>query len=168
MVNNKFIIINIYDIIDGRNKLSQILKQKFESKEPLNEYKRNFIMTEKDEHINYNTNEYKKELLLSKLMNEKIPENHTIKKYLEKDKVDFTIKLEDKEEIFLECFKDINNTMTQDARNKIKEKEKIPQKNIYGKEEKKEIKYDCKDNNLIYELCHNLINIDDVKNMLIE
>ena len=61
-------------------------------------------MTEKDEHINYNTNEFKKELLMSKLMKEKIPENNTIKKYLEKDKVDFTIKLEDKEEIFLYCF----------------------------------------------------------------
>ena len=83
-------------------------------------------MTEKDEYINYNTNEFKKELLLSKLMTEKIPENATIKKYLEKDKVDFTIKLEDKEEIFLECFKDINNTITQEARDKIKKKTKSP------------------------------------------
>ena len=125
-------------------------------------------MTEKDEHINYNTNEFKKELLLSKLMNEKIPENHTIKKYLEKDKVDFTIKLEDKEEIFLECFKDINNTITQDARNKIREKNKSTRKNTYSKDDKSETKYNCKDNNIIYDLCHNLINIDDVKNMLIE
>ena len=88
-------------------------------------------MTEKNEYMNYNTNEFKKELLLSKLMTEKIPENSTIKKYLEKDKVDFTIKLEDKEEIFLECFKDINNTITQEARDKMKIKTKSPKKIIF-------------------------------------
>ena len=163
MVNNMYK--NIL-IIDGRNKLSQILKQGFESKEPLNEYKRNFIITEKDEHINYNTNEYKKELLLSKLMTEKIPENHTIKKYLEKDKIDFAIKIEDKEEIFLECFKDINNTISNEARDKMKIKNKNKKKNSSNKDEKNKIKYDIKDNNIIYDLCHNLINIDDLKNIL--
>ena len=63
-------------------------------------------------------------------MEEKIPDNNSIKKYLDKDKVDFNIKLEDKEEIFIECFKDINN-------------------------------------NIIYDLCHNLINIEDVNDILI-
>ena len=134
----------------------------------MNEYKRNFIITEKDEHINYNTNEFKKELLLSKLMKEKIPDNNTIKKYLEKDKIDFTIKLEDKEEIFLECFKDINNTFSQEARDKIKGKKDSQKKNdTQSKEEKKNIiKYDCKDNNIIYDLCHDLMRLDDVKNKL--
>ena len=133
----------------------------------MNEYKRNFIIAEKDEYKNYNTNEYKKELLLSKLMTEKIPDNNTIKKYLEKDKVDFTIKLEDKEEIFLECFKDINNTVSQEARDKMKLRKSPQKKNsIFNKEEKSEIKYDVKDNNLIYDLCHNLINIDDIKNLI--
>ena len=125
-------------------------------------------MTEKDEHINYNTNEFKKELLLSKLMTEKIPENNTIKKYLEKDKVDFTIKLEDKEEIFLECFKDINNTLSKEARDKMKTKDKTQNKNTYNKEENNEVKYDYKDNNIIYDLCHNLININDIKSILNE
>ena len=133
----------------------------------MNEYKRNFIITEKDEYKNYNTNEYKKELLLSKLMTEKIPDNNTIKKYLEKDKVDFTIKLEDKEEIFLECFKDINNTVSQEARDKMKLRKSPQKKNsIFNKEEKSEIKYDVKDNNLIYDLCHNLISIDEIKNLI--
>ena len=142
------------------------MKQGFESKESLNEYKRNFIITEKDEHKNYNTNEFKKELLLSKLMNEKIPDNITIKKYLEKDKVDFTIKVEDKEEIFLECFKDINNTLSQEERDKMKNKKKPQRKGTYNKEEKSEIKYDFQDNNIIYNLCHNLLDIDDLKNVL--
>ena len=123
-------------------------------------------MTEKDEHINYNTNEFKKDLLISKLMVEKIPDSNTIKKYLEKDKVDFTIKLEDKEEIFLECFQDINNTISEEARYKMKSKS--INKNIPGKEENHEIKYDCKDNNIIYDLCHNLIDVDDIKNILTE
>ena len=162
---NKFVK-KLYIFIDGRNKLSQALKQGFESKESLNEYKRNFIITEKDEHKNYNTNEFKKELLLSKLMNEKIPENNTIKKYLEKDKVDFTIKVEDKEEIFWECFKDINNTISQEARDKMKNKKRPQKKNTYNKEEKNEVKYDIKDNSIIYDLCHNLLDIDDVKNAL--
>ena len=126
-------------------------------------------MTEKDEHINYNTNEFKKELLMSKLMKEKIPDNNTntIKKYLEKDKVDFTIKLEDKEEIFLECFKDINNTISQEARDKMRMGDKAQRKNNHIKDEK-DVKFDCQDNNLIYDLCHNLINIEDInKNTLI-
>ena len=125
-------------------------------------------MTEKDEHINYNTNEFKKELLLSKLMIEKIPENNTVKKYLEKDKVDFTIKLEDKEEVFWECFKDINNTISKEGRDKIrnKVKEKSLRKTASNKDEHNEVKYDYKDNNIIYDLCHNLININDIKNVL--
>ena len=76
-------------------------------------------------------------------MEEKIPDNNSIKKYLDKDKVDFNIKLEDKEEIFIECFKDINNTMSKEGRERIK--------NI----------------NIIYDLCHNLINIEDVNDILI-
>jgi len=99
-------------------------------------------------------------------MREKIPENHTIKKYLEKDKIDFTIKIEDKEEIFLECFKDINNTIGQEARDKMKTKNKSQKKNSSNKEEKNELKYDIKDNNIIYDLCHNLIDMDDLKNVL--
>ena len=125
-------------------------------------------MTEKDDHTNYNTNEFKKELLISKLMKEKIPNNNNIKKYLEKDKVDFTIKLEDKEEIFLECFKDINNTISQEARDKMKKRSKSYIKTSHNKDDGKELKYDCKDNNIIYELCHNLIDIDDInKNIFI-
>ena len=54
--------------------------------------------------MNYNTYKYKKDLILSKLMEENIPDNNSIKKYLDKDKVDFNIKPEDKEHIFLECF----------------------------------------------------------------
>ena len=100
-------------------------------------------------------------------MKEKIPDNNTIKKYLEKDKIDFAIKLEDKEEVFLECFKDINNTFSQEARDKIKGKKGTPKKNdAQSKEEKTIIKYDCKDNNIIYELCHDLMRLDDVKNKL--
>ena len=100
-------------------------------------------------------------------MTEKIPDNNTIKKYLEKDKVDFTIKIEDKEEIFLECFKDINNTISQEARDKMKTK-KSPEKknNTNSKEEKSEIKYNSKDNNIIYDLCHNLLSLDEVKDIL--
>ena len=125
-------------------------------------------MTEKDDHTNYNTNEFKKELLISKLMKEKIPNNNTIKKYLEKDKVDFTIKLEDREEIFLECFKDIKNTISQEARDKMKKRSKSYIKTSHNKDDGKELKYDCKDNNIIYELCHNLIDIDDInKNIFI-
>ncbi len=94
--------------------------------------------------MNYNTYKYKKDLILSKLMEENIPDNNSIKKYLDKDKVDFNIKPEDKEHIFLECFKDLNNTLSKEGRQRI----------IY------------KDNDIIYDLCHNLIDIEDAKNFV--
>ena len=122
-------------------------------------------MIEGNDQANYNTYRYKKELVLSKLMEEKIPDNNSIKKYLDKDKIDFNIKLEDKEHIFLECFKDLNNTISKEGREKIKDKNIKQEKNKI--DEKKQIKYeDYKDNDIIYDLCHNLINIDDVKNSL--
>ena len=89
--------------------------------------------------MNYNTYKYKKDLILSKLMEENIPDNNSIKKYLDKDKVDFNIKPEDKEYIFLECFKDLNNTLSKEGRQRII---------------------------IIYDLCHNLIDIEDVKNFV--
>ena len=55
--------------------------------------------------MNYNTTKYKKDLILSKLMEENIPDNNSIKKYLDKDKVDFNIKPEDKEYIFWNVLK---------------------------------------------------------------
>ena len=120
-------------------------------------------MIEGNDQTNYNTYRYKKELVLSKLMEEKIPDNNSIKKYLDKDKIDFNIKLEDKEHIFLECFKDLNNTISKEGREKIKDKNIKQEKNKI--DEKKQIKYeDYKDNDIIYDLCHNLINIDDIKN----
>ena len=120
-------------------------------------------MIEGNDQVNYNTYRYKKELVLSKLMEEKIPDNNSIKKYLDKDKIDFNIKLEDKEHIFLECFKDLNNTISKEGREKIKDKNIKQEKNKI--DEKKQIKYeDYKDNDIIYDLCHNLINIDDIKN----
>ena len=120
-------------------------------------------MIEGNDQANYNTYRYKKELVLSKLMEEKIPDNNSIKKYLDKDKIDFNIKLEDKEHIFLECFKDLNNTVSKEGKEKIKDKNIKQEKNKI--DEKKQIKYeDYKDNDIIYDLCHNLINIDDIKN----
>ena len=89
--------------------------------------------------MNYNTYKYKKDLILSKLMEENIPDNNSIKKYLDKDKVDFNIKPEDKEHIFLECIKDLNNTLSKEGRQRII---------------------------IIYDLCHNLIDIEDVKNFV--
>ena len=91
--------------------------------------------------MNYNTYKYKKDLILSKLMEENIPDNNSIKKYLDKDKVDFNIKPEDKEHIFLECFKDLNNTLSKEGRQRII-------------------------NDIIYDLCHNLIDIEDAKNFV--
>ena len=90
-------------------------------------------MIEGNEQVNYNTYRYKKELVLSKLMEEKIPDNNSIKKYLDKDKVDFNIKLEDKEHIFLECFKDLNNTLSKEGRQKLKSKNNKPEKKIKKK-----------------------------------
>ena len=124
-------------------------------------------MIEANEQANYNTYKKKKNLVISKLMEEKIPDNNSIKKYLDKDKVDFNIKAEDKEKIFLECFKDLDNTISKEGRQKIKNKNaKIYEKNKNeDKKEKKEKKYeDYKDNDIIYDLCHNLINIEDIKN----
>ena len=124
-------------------------------------------MIEANEQANYNTYKCKKNLVISKLMEEKIPDNNSIKKYLDKDKVDFNIKAEDKEKIFLECFKDLDNTISKEGRQKIKNKNaKIYEKNKNeDKKEKKEKKYeDYKDNDIIYDLCHNLINIEDIKN----
>ena len=66
----------------------------------------------------------------------------------------------------MECFKDINNTLSQEAKDKMKIKNKNQKKNSSNKDEKNEAKYDIKDNNIIYGLCHNLINIDDLKNIL--
>ena len=161
-----FLIITYNFSIDGRNKLSQILKEKFDSKEPLNEYKRNFIMIESNEQANYNTSIYKKDLVLSKLMEEKIPDSNSIKKYLDKDKVDFNIKAEDKEKIFFELFQDLNNTISKEGRQKLKNKNvKNQEKN--KNEEKKETKYnDYKDNDIIYDLCHNLVNIEVVNDYM--
>ena len=124
-------------------------------------------MIESNEQENYNTYKYKKDLVISKLMQEKIPDNNSIKKYLDKDKVDFNIKAEDKEKIFLECFKDLDNTLSKEGRQRIKGKNiKNHEKN--KNEEKKEKKFeDFKDNDIIYDLCHNLINIEDVKNFII-
>ena len=159
------IFFNYSILLDGRNKLSQILKQKFESKENLNEYKRNFIMIESNDQVNYNTDKYKKDLVLSKLMDEKIPDTNSIKKYLDNEKVDFNIKIEDKEHIFLECFKDLNNTISKEGRKRIKNNaSKNHEKNTI--EGRKDVKYDYKDNNIIYDLCHNLINIEDVNNYI--
>ena len=127
-------------------------------------------MIEANEQANYNTYKYKKNLVISKLMEEKIPDNNSIKKYLDKDKVDFNIKAEDKEKIFLECFKDLDNTISKEGRQKIKNQNaKIYEKNKNeDKKEKKEKKYeDYKDNDIIYDLCHNLINIEDIKNSVV-
>ena len=124
-------------------------------------------MIEANEEINYNTYKYKKDLVLSKLMEEKIPDNNSIKKYLDKDKVDFNIKTEDKEQIFLECFKDLNNTISKEGRYKIKNiRNKIKNSEKPKNEEKLEFKYeDYRDNNIIYDLCHNLINFEEIKNL---
>ena len=132
----------------------------------MNEYKRNFIIIESNEQTNYNTNQYKKDLILSKLMEENIPDNNSIKKYLDKDKVDFNIKPEDKEYIFLECFKDLNKTLSKEGREKIINKNN-KENEINKIEDKKDIKYNHKDNNIIYDLCHNLIDIEDVKDFLV-
>ena len=122
-------------------------------------------MIESNERKNYNTDKYKKDLVLSKLMEEKIPDANSIKKYLDKEKVDFNIKIEDKEQIYLECFKDLNNTISKEGRKRIKNiTSKNQEKNKI--EEKKDVKYDYKDNNIIYDLCHNLINIEDVNNYI--
>ena len=132
----------------------------------MNEYKRNFIIIESNEQINYNTTKYKKDLILSKLMDENIPDNNSIKKYLDKDKVDFNIKPEDKEYIFLECFKDLNNTLSKEGRQKIINKNN-KEKEADKIDEKKEVKYNHKDNDIIYDLCHNLIDIEDIKDLVI-
>ena len=121
-------------------------------------------MTEKDDNINYDNNEFKKKLLLSKLMNENIPEKNLVKKYLEKDKLDPSVKLEDKENVFMECITDINYTLSPEARNKINSIKNG--KNI--KYEKNNCKYDYRDNNLIYDICHNLINIEEINNNIME
>ena len=34
-------------------------------------------------------------------------------------------------------------------------------------DEKKEVKYNHKDNDIIYDLCHNLIDIEDIKDLVI-
>ena len=115
--------------------------------------------------MNYNTYKYKKDLILSKLMEENIPDNNSIKKYLDKDKVDFNIKPEDKEHIFLECFKDLNNTLSKEGRQRIINKN-IKEKETNKNEEKKDAKYNYKDNDIIYDLCHNLIDIEDAKNFV--
>ena len=60
----------------------------------------------------------------------------------------------------------MNNTLSKEGRQKIinknnkdKETDKI--------DEKKEVKYNHKDNDIIYDLCHNLIDIEDIKDLVI-
>ena len=123
-------------------------------------------MIESNNQANCNTLKYKKDLVLSKLMEEKIPDNNSIKKYLDKDKVDFNIKAEDKEQIFLECFKDLENTISKEGRERLTNKNTKNQDKNKG-EDKKELKYnDYKDNDIIYDLCHNLINFEGLKNII--
>ena len=93
-------------------KLSEKIRETFNNKDHENQYKNSFLINlNKENDSNFITTKFKREQLLSMLMNEYIPAPEIIKKALEKENEQL-LKEENKEIFFQTIFQNIYNTLS--------------------------------------------------------
>ncbi len=146
------------------SKLSEKIRETFHNKENVDEYKNSFLINLNEERDNnFITTKFKREQLLSMLMNEFIPTPEIIKKALEKEN-DQLLKEENKEIFFQTVFQNIYNTLSPQERECLKKNQVREDilKQIIGFSDIQN-KFQSKDNNLIYSLCHNFMTFDDIE-----
>ncbi len=149
---------------DNFIKLSEKIRETFHNKENVDEYKNSFLINlNKVKDNNFITTKFKREQLLSMLMNEFIPTPEIIKKALEKEN-DQLLKEENKEIFFQTVFQNIYNTLSPQERECLKKNQVREDilKQIIGFSDIQN-KFQSKDNNLIYSLCHNFMTFDDIE-----
>ncbi len=149
---------------DNFIKLSEKIRETFHNKENVDEYKNSFLINLNEERDNnFITTKFKREQLLSMLMNEFIPTPEIIKKALEKEN-DQLLKEENKEIFFQTVFQNIYNTLSPQERECLKKNQVREDilKQIIGFSDIQN-KFQSKDNNLIYSLCHNFMTFDDIE-----
>ena len=144
-------------------KLSEKIRETFQNKDYVDQYKNSFLINLNEERDNnFITTKFKREQLLSMLMNEFIPTPEIIKKALEKEN-DQLLKEENKEIFFQTVFQNIYNTLSPQERECLKKNQVREDilKQIIGFSGMQN-KFQSKDNNLIYSLCHNFMTFDDI------
>ena len=146
-------------------KLSEKIRETFHNKDHENQYKNSFLINlNKENDSNFITTKFKREQLLSMLMNEYIPAPEIIKKALEKENEQL-LKEENKESFFQTIFQNIYNTLSPHEReclNKNTIREDMLKQIIGFSSSGVQNKFQSKDNNLIYSLCHNFMTFDDI------
>ena len=145
-------------------KLSEKIRETFQNKDYVDQYKNSFLINLNEERDNnFITTKFKREQLLSMLMNEFIPTPEIIKKALEKEN-DQLLKEENKEIFFQTVFQNIYNTLSPQERECLKKNQVREDilKQIIGFSDIQN-KFQSKDNNLIYSLCHNFMTFDDIE-----
>ena len=145
-------------------KLSEKIRETFQNKDYVDQYKNSFLINLNEERDNnFITTKFKREQLLSMLMNEFIPTPAIIKKALEKEN-DQLLKEENKEIFFQTVFQNIYNTLSPQERECLKKNQVREDilKQIIGFSDIQN-KFQSKDNNLIYSLCHNFMTFDDIE-----
>ena len=149
-------------------KLSEKIRETFHNKDHENQYKNSFLINlNKENDSNFITTKFKREQLLSMLMNEFIPSPEIIKKALEKENEQL-LKEENKESFFQTIFQNIYNTLSPEEReclNKNQVREDILKQIVgfSGSDKQNKFQFQSKDNNLIYSLCHNFMTFDDIE-----
>ena len=149
---------------DNVVKLSQKIKDVFHNKDFINYYKQSFLIGSEEQNIDYNTTKFKREQLLSKLMDEEIPGTDIIKRALEKEN-DQLLKEINKEKFFQNIFQNIYNTLSHEERECIRKnliREDVLKSIKANSTPGKQKKFQSKENNLIYNLCHNFMSFDDI------
>ena len=149
---------------DNFIKLSEKIRETFQNKDYVDQYKNSFLINLNEERDNnFITTKFKREQLLSMLMNEFIPTPEIIKKTLEKEN-DQLLKEENKEIFFQTVFQNIYNTLSPQERECLKKNQVREDilKQIIGFSDIQN-KFQSKDNNLIYSLCHNFMTFDDIE-----
>ena len=145
-------------------KLSEKIRETFQNKDYVDQYKNSFLINLNEERDNnFITTKFKREQLLSMLMNEYIPAPEIIKKALEKENEQL-LKEENKEIFFQTVFQNIYNTLSPQERECLKKNQVREDilKQIIGFSDIQN-KFQSKDNNLIYSLCHNFMTFDDIE-----
>ena len=130
-----------------------------------NNYKRDFLIPVHNDNQNLTNTKLKREILLNKLMKEKIPKKDIIKRALEKDSDQFP-KEENKEKFFQAIFQNIYNTLSPEARKQLKSEESSFSEEIQKEFNVKYPKiYSPLDNNVIADFSHNFISLNDLYHM---
>lgn len=125
-------------------------------------YKRDFLIPIQNDNQDFTNPKIKQEILLKKLCNEKIPKKDIIKRAIEKDSDQFP-KEENKEKFFQNVFQNIYNTLSPEGREQIKIKKPHFTEDIQNEFNVQHPKIrNPLDNNIISDLCHNFISVDDL------